>query len=149
MNIFPNTFQFTGTLIAKPAPATAPTIEWLVEIGILQQVAKTTQAQAANTETMATYKETVLSNVDIATILLPTVLATWPPCRKAPKKPREQIRIIACVSVNTFEPTAVPKELAASLAPIDQPMAAAITKSRKINNKYIFRFKLGTGNRSF
>ena len=76
INISKSIFHLTKACIAKPAPATAPTIEWLVEIGIFQYVAKTTQAQAAKLATSAKYKDKFLSSSSIGTMPLPMVLAT-------------------------------------------------------------------------
>jgi len=65
------------------------------------------------------------------------VLVTWEPCKKAPRNPKIQIRTMACLRLSTLEPTAVPKELAASLAPIDQPTPIAINKVKASNNTSI------------
>ena len=53
MKMSRNMIHLTGADTANPAPATAPTMEWLVEMGIFQAVAITTHAQPANAETKA------------------------------------------------------------------------------------------------
>jgi hypothetical protein len=49
------------------------------------------------------------------------------------------IKIIALFKVNTLEPTAVPKELAASLAPMDQPTAMPNNTAKGINRICIYK----------
>src|SRR3989338_7482711 len=121
MNMSKSVLYFTGAPIAMPAPATAPTIEWLVEIGIFQYVAKITHRHAPRQATSAKYIAKSLSSWSMGTIPLLMVFTTWPPCKKAPRNPNKAIKIMACFKFRTLDPTAAPNELAASFAPIDQP----------------------------
>ncbi len=81
--------QSIGMSPATPTPATAPTIDWEVDTGILRKVAIVTKSPPQSRAASAASGER-----GTVTIPFPTVLATAPPCRTAPAIAKTATRVI-------------------------------------------------------
>ena len=113
-----------------PNPATAPTIEWVVETGIPVQVAKLSQIAADNkaadipiTRSAAgspSSKPCIDTRAEGSTIPLRMVSVTWEPTKTAPANSQIPAAMTACLTDKAPEPTASAIELATSLAPMFQ-----------------------------
>ena len=132
MKISRSFLHITGVAIANPAPATAPTIEWEVETGILRYVAIKTQMPAPKQAARAIQIAILGSSLSRGTMPFPTVFITRCPNNKAPKNEKTQVTIMASFMVILREPTSAPTQFAASLAPIVQPMKPPAINVMKI-----------------
>src|SRR5699024_9104721 len=103
-------------------PIMAPITVWVVDTG--QPLAEAMVSQTAvprRVESMPyTSKCGVFSSTLLSTMPDLTVWVTSPPAKYAPKNSKIMATIMACLIVNTPEPTEVPMALATSLAPMPQ-----------------------------
>ena len=112
--IFPKEFKSVGEPVNKFQPIMAPTMACVVETGRDNLVIQATVAAAAN----ATVNDPAMA---FTAPNLPRVWAAPAPLITAPIITNTLATIAANLKRTILEPTAVPKTLAASLAPSDQP----------------------------
>ncbi len=107
----------------KPKPIIAPTMEWVVEIGIDFQVAKVTHIEAAMTAANAPNITLVGSPISFgSTMPLLIVPVTCAPKKTAPHIVNIPAMITACRIDIALAPTALAMEFATSFAPMLQAM---------------------------
>ena len=124
--IFPMVPQATipKPAAAIPAPMTPPTMEWVVDTGAFDRVAKLSQSAAASSAAIiAQMKESVLPpNAEMSMIPFLMVLTTSPPAISAPEASKMAAMTMAPPIVSALEPTAGPTLLATSFAPMFMAM---------------------------
>ncbi len=115
-----------------PKPATAPTMEWVVETGMPYMVEKWSQKAAESSAAdMPITRMMAASWLDMpgmavrtagSTMPLRTVFVTWAPTRTAPANSQIPAAMTALRMEIALEPTASAMEFATSLAPIFHAM---------------------------
>lgn len=117
-------------LATKEKPIVAPTIQWVPEMGSFKNEATSCHTADPNMALMEPAMSSSCVELYISTSISPLrmVSLTLAPSRTEPTVSKMLAKMHACRSVTTPEPTAVPKELATSLAPTEKASTKAMMK---------------------